>query len=127
MKFLIFFFSYSLLLNEIISLTIPVTQKINPSDLQMMDISKIVEKTLQEFDELQKLTIKNNEKPQFSLDNMRFLQKFKTKLTTAVCIKKEGYVKVREIDQKAKEVPAVLGILSKDRFTYFLDPVIIKS
>ncbi len=31
-------------------------------------------------------------------------------------------MKVREFDQKSKEVPLTLALLSKDRLSYFLDP-----
>lgn len=88
----------------------------------MMDISKMVENTLKEYEELQKLTPSPPKKEGFG-DSMRFLERFKTKLTTVTCIKKEGYMKIRENDQNNKEIPPVYAILSKDRFTYFLDPV----
>lgn len=53
---------------------------------------------------------------------MQFQQRFKSKLWRSLCLKKEGIVKVREFDQKSKEVPLTLAILSKDRLTYFIDP-----
>ena len=62
-------------------------------------------------------------KGKINLDNLAALNRFKSKLTKASCAKKNGFLKVREADENAKEVPLSFAQLNSDRFTYYLDPV----
>ena len=38
------------------------------------------------------------------------------------CITKEGSMKVREFDQKTRDIPVTQAFLSENRLTYFIDP-----
>lgn len=57
--------------------------------------------------------------PRFLDNKMNFLEK---ESSTPLCIRREGMLKIRDADQKDKDVVVTYAVLTKDRLSYFVNP-----
>jgi hypothetical protein len=57
--------------------------------------------------------------PKFLETKINFLEK---ESNTPLCIRREGMLKIRDADQKDKDVVVTYAVLTKDRLSYFVNP-----
>jgi hypothetical protein len=76
------------------------------------------------------LQLNNNYEPSFpklnGIDNSRFRESNfdfigNSNNSSPTCIRREGMLKIRDVDQKDKEVVVTYTVLTKDRLTYFVN------